>query len=39
MTEILCCKALKNLEGSTADVDLVNLDKVPMRLRIQNSKL
>ena len=31
MTEILCCKALKKLEGSTADVDLVNLDKVPTR--------
>ena len=24
MTEILCCKALKKLEGSTTDVDLVN---------------
>ena len=27
MTDILSCKALKKLEGSTADVDLVNLDK------------
>ena len=31
MTEILCCKALKKLEGSTADVNLVNLEKVPTR--------
>ena len=31
ITEILCCKALKKLDGSTADVDLVNLDRVRTR--------
>ena len=31
MTEILCCRALKKLEGSTADVDLVNLDRCEIR--------
>ena len=38
MTEILCCKALKKLEGSTADVDLVNLDKVPTRYLTKGDK-